>query len=517
MLKDSSSDDEEEVATKKRTPNHKTVPRSTAVTPSQQNRRKQSPRTPPKSRTKMADSSDESSRVNPSPPRSRRKQRRLNDDDDDEEFVPSNDILSAEDDEEEEEEEEGEDVWTDENESDDDDDGSDRSDTSRVGKVGDIDEIGVANDSSDDEIPVRKPDGLGGIGVTEDSSDDEVAKKVPSSRSKQGSHGRRNARDDPSDSSSDDTEIKPAARFHKQKSVCSPGGGVCTSTHDAITLEELSWPHICFFPPEGERQCFALETLRQIALTAGHPKFRDDRVRETTQQTYLQPPHFRSAMSDELLDQIATRFSRDALDLHSSYHTRPLRPERPPNADGEDSDDDDDDYHYDMRTNNPVMWDMVQKYMGRTMGSTDLYVCPMCYRVAHKRDRSMKHQKLSPGKLSDEQLSAIYTNHFTIDPMRVLGSVDGGDLKLASMFCFRKLPQLKQHLKEEHGLDTTDVDGNDLYKKYKVNDAIEVLLLCRWSSHLTLLVKGSSYRRFVANFLEQWSTKLHKVHAKLLV
>lgn len=467
---DDDDDEEEDVVTRgrKQFPRRNTRTRMTAVTPSQQSRRQNSARksTPKKLHAKKEVDSSSDSSVDPSPPRSRRKQRR---DEDEEEFVPSTDVFSEEndDDDDEEEGDDAEDVWSDEDESEDEE--SQQSDDSKIGRVGGIDEIGDANDSTD-ESRVDKNDELGDIGIANDSSDDDdIPKKVPAAASKRKSRGQLNSSDDSSGNSSDDTEIKPAARAAKCKSCYSPKIAMCTSKHDAITMEELPWPHVCFFPPEGERQCFALETLRQIALNAGHPEFRNDRVKETTKQTYLQPPHFRTAMSDELLDQIASRFSREALDLDSSYHTRPLRPERPPYADSGDGDyDDEEDYNYNMRMSGSDVWDMMGKYLHRTMGSADLYVCPVCYRVAHKRCLSGKQRK-SPGKLSDDQLSAMYPNKYTIDPMHVLGSVDDEDFKLASMFCFRKLPLLKQHLKEEHGLDTSVVEGNDLYKMYKVS------------------------------------------------
>ena len=78
-------------------------------------------------------------------------------------------------------------------------------------------------------------------------------------------------------------------------------------------LTPLPKKHVCYVSPDGQsRQCFALETLRQIALKAARLQFRVD-LDGGEKVTFLQPPHFRTAMSDDLLDQIASRFGRQAL------------------------------------------------------------------------------------------------------------------------------------------------------------------------------------------------------------
>ena len=83
----------------------------------------------------------------------------------------------------------------------------------------------------------------------------------------------------------------------------------CQSTTDAITMDHLPKKHICFYMPDGKtKQCFALETLHKIALT-GTVMYANEKP------TFKQPPHFRTPMSDDIVDQIASRFGRAAVDV----------------------------------------------------------------------------------------------------------------------------------------------------------------------------------------------------------
>ena len=235
---------------------------------------------------------------------------------------------------------------------------------------------------------------------------------------------------------------------------------VCDSTHDAITMEELPAKHVCYFPPdESSCQCFALETLRKIALASGHPKFHSTLGNE--QQTFLQPPHFRSAMQDDLLDQIASRFGREALDLHGSFYYRghSMGDDIAPIFHQQQDDGLDDDFIQQM-----------DEYVQGSMRSQDLYVCPLCYTAAHKR---MVHWNAANGpeesEMTEDQLADIYTTEFTADPIRILSSLDNGELNTAAMFCFRLISQVKEHLRKEHDADTKVIDGNDFYAKFKVS------------------------------------------------
>jgi hypothetical protein len=232
----------------------------------------------------------------------------------------------------------------------------------------------------------------------------------------------------------------------------------CGSTVDIITGEDLPRKHVCFYTPDQQScQCFALETMRKIALSASSPQYRQTNTGRAV-QTFLQPPHFRTSMSDDLLDQIASRFGRDALQVNGPYYRRketiaapvthweavgmPILPDRH----------DDDNFH-----------DLVRNYIGKTMGSQDIYVCPLCYIVAHSR--------LQSNETTDEP----YETDFSKDPMSVLGYLDNDAFTVSSAFCFRKVATLKEHLRQDHGVATSIVQGNSFYSRYKVR----VFLCCQ--------------------------------------
>jgi hypothetical protein len=237
---------------------------------------------------------------------------------------------------------------------------------------------------------------------------------------------------------------------------------------DAITQEPLPAKHVCFFPPsEDTPHCFSLETLRKIALTTQHPVYREDLTAGTRKQSFLQPPHFRTAMSDNLLDQIASRFGREALDLHGDYYHRKK-----------------DDVQWGEHTTQSSTFaetetfgEQVKKYLNKYMGGQDIYACPLCYIVAHKR-----HKKKTPWRRSrsddsdsdsDEDMHERYPTEFSYDPMTVLGSPDDEEYQIASCFCFKRASEVKKHLRQDHNVDTKVVTGNDFYARFKV------------SSHLT--------------------------------
>lgn len=246
----------------------------------------------------------------------------------------------------------------------------------------------------------------------------------------------------------------------------------CTSKYDAITNEPLPEKHVCYFSPDQQsRQCFCLETLRRVALSSPKPKFRSD-LSGAECQTFLQPPHFRSAMSDDLLDQIASRFGREALDLHGPYYTRPKEVSLAGrNRSGSDSDQSDDDhYHVNSFLADSAFRDRMNDFMSNAMGSQDLYVCPVCYTVAHRRLLPLQALSVEEeSSLPEDELAGLYPTDYTKDPIAVLSSMDKYEMKVASMCCFRKVTQLKEHLRADHDLDTQEVDGNDLYKRYKVS------------------------------------------------
>ena len=57
------------------------------------------------------------------------------------------------------------------------------------------------------------------------------------------------------------------------------------------------------------------------------------------------------------------------------------------------------------------------------------------------------------------------------DPMLVLGWLDSEKFEGASAFFFTKLALVKEHLRTDHKVDTRGLEGNDLYKRYRVRAA----------------------------------------------
>ena len=242
------------------------------------------------------------------------------------------------------------------------------------------------------------------------------------------------------DSSSDEGDLSDSSPMKSNKLSISPPKICCPSTNDIITDDALDETHVCFVSPDGSsRQCFNLSTLRKIALT-NHPQYRENLAGKQV-RTFLQPPHFRTALSDDLLDQVASRFGRDALDIDGAYYREPEQ-DFMPAATQQDA----------------IFQELVDQYVQKVMGSQDVYVCPLCYTVAHHRMISKKPSK--------------YSTEFRYDPLTILGSLDDNEFQSAGGFCFARVADCKMHLKTEHHVDVSFVEGNDLYKRFQVGDSL---------------------------------------------
>ena len=199
--------------------------------------------------------------------------------------------------------------------------------------------------------------------------------------------------------------------------------------------------------------------------------------------SFLQPPHFRTRMEGDLEDQIASRFGRKALILEESdvykkeHNLLQLRHvenggNRSGYRHGYDSDDDG------ILADEPTQSfrSRLEEYLNNQMGSGDIYTCPICYFEAHRRFRTNDSHN-SDDEDSDEQeeddVDRNYTmEHLTsynkIDPMSMLGALDCDEFRVASSFCFGRVSLVKRHIRDDHKLDTSNVDGNDLYKSFLV-------------------------------------------------
>lgn len=241
----------------------------------------------------------------------------------------------------------------------------------------------------------------------------------------------------------------------------------CSSTHDVITADPLPEKHVCYVTPDKKsRQCFALETLHKIAMTSPNKQYREEK------QTFLQPPHFRSAMSDDLLDQIASRFGRAALDLGGYFYNRDKILSGTP-----------EEYDYMVNFDGSVadtetFMERLNDYISNLMGHQDIYCCPLCYIEAYRYlmnpNESGDDDEESEEEKDDDD-GDIYV--FSHDPMSILGSLDDDKFHLASTFCFTKIAQVKKHLRDAHHIDTSVLDGNGLFTRFKVRATKHCVLL----------------------------------------
>ena len=276
----------------------------------------------------------------------------------------------------------------------------------------------------------------------------------------------------------------------KKSAHSTPRTPRCPSKIDEITMEPLPRLHVCCVAPDGEgRFCFALDTLYRIALM-------DPRRHHTDSNkiAFKQPPHFRLVMEDELVDQIASRFGRLALNIEDSniYKRSIVGENRTVHLD----------FHRELSVDaSQDFHDRFNEYLSSQMGSGDLYCCPLCYVEAHRRlgtgtDPDDDSEASTNGARASSGQENIELEDFRFDPMTVLGGLDGEDFVIASNFCFRKVSQAKKHIRDDHQCATKNVEGNDLYQRFQIRAADG--LLQRWlnkhekkSFHLTVRSAGA--------------------------
>jgi hypothetical protein len=296
---------------------------------------------------------------------------------------------------------------------------------------------------------------------------------------------------------------------------------LCTSEYDEITNELLPTLHVCYLAPDGKsRHCFCLETLYKAAILSG-PKIQKKDGKGGL--CFLQPPHFRTVMEDTLIDQIASRFGRQALVIEDSqlYKNESKRKAIQWEYEIEDGDDEEE-----VRSSFRRRFD---NYLNRQMGSGDIYCCPLCYAEAQRRfkegddwkdddhddddeddddedddddddgkddeeggddrkddeeddddgkddDDSSENDKSEESDASNNQhhefeynMDSI-TSYSQIDPMSILGSLDHDEFEVAASFCFHKLSQVKNHVRSIHNIDLSNVEVNDFFKRFMVSD-----------------------------------------------
>mmetsp|Transcript_31199 Transcript_31199/g.65789 ORF Transcript_31199/g.65789 Transcript_31199/m.65789 type:complete len:823 (-) Transcript_31199:108-2576(-) len=271
----------------------------------------------------------------------------------------------------------------------------------------------------------------------------------------------------------------------------------CPSTTDDITMMNLpkSKPHVCYIAPDGKsRHCFTLDTLYRIAISSKSSNNDDAAANalaalDSGKLNFLQPPHFRSPMEDDLVDQIASRFGRGALVIEKSAVYKKMMGQygggsRLSSGMDDELDEFDEDGEYiGYNTHNTAgggatttnFQDRFERYMQSLMGSNDVYCCPLCYNEADRRLGNATDEEMWE---DDESTTAGESGHendggedrfsFLDDPLTILSSLDHEEFQVASTFCFRLLSGVKNHLKVVHGVNTKEVVGNDLFQRFQI-------------------------------------------------
>ena len=241
---------------------------------------------------------------------------------------------------------------------------------------------------------------------------------------------------------------------------------VCPSVNDEITSELLPSLHVCYLAPDRvTRHCFCLDTIYRASIMSGQKQRKSD---GSGGIAFLQPPHFRTVMNDELIDQIASRFGRQALvieksDVYKKEHKLPLKEDW---SFGEDNIDMVDEAQESFR-------DRLDRYLKDQMGSGDIYCCPICYHEAQRRSGGEDSEDDDENDNDDDPEECEYafddvTSFKTSDPLSILGYLDNDDFEVASTFCFSKLSYLKQHIRSVHDIDISEVEINDFLKKFAI-------------------------------------------------
>ena len=248
----------------------------------------------------------------------------------------------------------------------------------------------------------------------------------------------------------------------------------CSSEFDEITTQSLPKLHVCYLAPDKKtRHCFCLQTLYKAAILGGKKIQKPDGGLQ-----FLQPPHFRTAMSDDLIDQIAARFGRQALNIEDSNVYKQNRDglQMPFNHTG-----------FDVDAVEESFRDKLNNYLNKQMGSNDIYCCPLCYCEAQRRFRGGDEADDEDSDVDDDEFEYSMdnvTNYSKVDPMSILGNPDSDCFEVAASFCFNKLAQLKKHIRLVHEIDVSEVEANDFLKRFMVSPKGHALIWIYWKQFI---------------------------------
>jgi len=206
-----------------------------------------------------------------------------------------------------------------------------------------------------------------------------------------------------------------------------------TSNHsvkDSYTGKDLpKGKPFVYYENGEERYYYSLDTIYRRAIYGNN--------NNNTKPKFLQPPEFKEPMDDDLIDQISNKFGRSALNIKESR-----------------------------------VYKDINRVVGYDMESKDLYCCPICYIEAYRRQGNIHrvnaddaiYESEESGSESDSDDEDLVL--FKDDPMTILNNAG---LHKASTFCFVKLRDVKRHVKDVHGFNSSIMRGNALFHGFRVS------------------------------------------------
>jgi hypothetical protein len=102
-----------------------------------------------------------------------------------------------------------------------------------------------------------------------------------------------------------------------------------------------------------------------------------------------------------------------------------------------------------------------------TMGTHDLYCCPICY-IQASRGRANWWVEDDDDDVNSDEEDKEDCFSFDDDPMTILGNVGSS---VSSTFCFLKVKGVKMHLQDVHSVYLGDLKGNDLFKRFTIRSS----------------------------------------------
>ena len=248
-----------------------------------------------------------------------------------------------------------------------------------------------------------------------------------------------------------------APDIHKLKcNQCLTSSNVGTQL-DTITFDELESKYVEWVSPDQTLKCcYNASTLSRIRSQQGH---------------MMQPPHFRIPMSGIDAQKISEAFNIPLV-------TQPV--DHIPDTTVQTN-----------VNNNRVLLD----WAGATMGTArDLFICPVCWTQLTCRTLQQTSEQVTEARIRTNPMHVFFTHIIT----RYMVGEDGS-AELAS-FCRPKKTELRQHLREAHGIHRIPVPLLDAYKLRGMDGMLHRFLFHNDESTKSAHGKLLSYWKRAAGF-----------------